>query len=311
MCIKFASKEERHKWDLAIYSNYHIDRSVNQPNLFQAHFQRMRLEEDVVLDEKTLEQFSRDLPIDEKVLKSVFMKRRKRYLDAKDLIASKLGPKNEVDPESVAPPEPEPEKEDRRSIYESVFAWKIEPHVVEAPKEKEEARPKQPSQSQPNPPLNPNFSSPQVNPYRTAPDLTQSSFPRQMGSSNFPSSLNQSVAPRSNTIGSRMEVEEKNELSQSRHQARVALQKGYLATKYSKDGFFVHDKKVFLSLDGKKFCWADVGKETDYKSIPIEVIKKVEYGKVGEGILKHVSSPDPKNYCVITHLTSEYKEKTI
>ena len=55
----------------------------------------------MVNDEKTLEHFSRDLPVDEKVLKAVFMKRRKRYMDAKDLIASKLGPKNEVDPEPV------------------------------------------------------------------------------------------------------------------------------------------------------------------------------------------------------------------
>ena len=59
------------------------------------------------------------------------------------------------------------------------------------------------------------------------------------------------------------------------------MQKGILATKYSKDGFFIHDKKVFLSLDARKLCWADVGKETDYKSIAMEVIRKVEYGKVG------------------------------
>ena len=37
--------------------------------------------------------------------------------------------------------------------------------------------------------------------------------------------------------------------------AQKNLQKGYDVTKYSKDGFFYHEKKIFLSLDCKKLCW--------------------------------------------------------
>ena len=37
--------------------------------------------------------------------------------------------------------------------------------------------------------------------------------------------------------------------------AQTNLQRGYFVTKYSKDGFFPHEKKVFLSLDCKKLCW--------------------------------------------------------
>jgi len=53
------------------------------------------------------------------------------------------------------------------------------------------------------------------------------------------------------------------------------LQNGYYATKYSKDGFNPHDKKVFLSLDCKKLCWSERDKTSEYKSIPIAVIIKV------------------------------------
>ena len=63
--------------------------------------------------------------------------------------------------------------------------------------------------------------------------------------------------------------------------ARNNLQNGYYATKYSKDGVFFHEKKVFLSSDCKKLCWSEKDKESDYKSIPLEVIKKITYGFMG------------------------------
>lgn len=94
--------------------------------------------------------------------------------------------------------------------------------------------------------------------------------------------------------------------------ARKNLQHGYYATKYSKDGFFPHDKKVFLSLDGKKLCWAEKDKLSDYKSIPIEVIIQVEYAHAGDGLMKHVDKLDVYFCCVITYYTGDqYKKKTI
>lgn len=57
--------------------------------------------------------------------------------------------------------------------------------------------------------------------------------------------------------------------------AKENLQNGYYATKYSKDGFYPHEKKIFLSLDCKKLCWSEKDKESDYKGIPLEVITKI------------------------------------
>jgi hypothetical protein len=91
----------------------------------------------------------------------------------------------------------------------------------------------------------------------------------------------------------------------------VRLQNGYYATKYSKDGFSPHDKKVFLSLDSRKLCWSDRDKQSEYKSVPIAVLIGVEYGVVGEGIAKHVKNPDSRYFCVIEYYTSDYKKKTI
>lgn len=46
--------------------------------------------------------------------------------------------------------------------------------------------------------------------------------------------------------------------------------------------------------------------------MPIAVIIGVEYGVVGEGIIKHVKDPDSRYFCVIQYYyTSEYKKKTI
>lgn len=75
--------------------------------------------------------------------------------------------------------------------------------------------------------------------------------------------------------------------------ARISLQNGYSLTKYSKDGFKPHDKRVFLSLDGKKLCWSEKDNPTEYKSIPIETILKIDYGVLGDGIIKHIKNPDP------------------
>jgi hypothetical protein len=103
-----------------------------------------------------------------------------------------------------------------------------------------------------------------------------------------------------------------NDAKQERlHAARVRLQNGYYATKYSKDGFNPHDKKVFLSLDSKKLCWSDRDKQAEYKSVPIAVLIGVEYGVVGEGITKHVKNPDARYFCVIEYYASDYKKKTI
>ena len=66
-----------------------------------------------------------------------------------------------------------------------------------------------------------------------------------------------------------------------------------------------------MSLDSKKLCWSEKDKESDYKGIPLEVITKIEYAAVGEGIKKHVKSPQPKYYCVIEYFSGEYKKKTI
>jgi len=59
------------------------------------------------------------------------------------------------------------------------------------------------------------------------------------------------------------------------------LQAGYFAIKYSKDGFNPHPKKVFLSLDCKKLCWSEPEKQSDYKSIPLEVVQKIAYPQLG------------------------------
>jgi hypothetical protein len=94
--------------------------------------------------------------------------------------------------------------------------------------------------------------------------------------------------------------------------ARNNLLEGYEATKYSKDGVFTHEKKVFLSLDCKRLCWCEKDQESDYKSIPLEVITKVKYGVLGAGITKHVRTElNPLNYCVIEYFTGDYKTKTI
>ncbi len=42
--------------------------------------------------------------------------------------------------------------------------------------------------------------------------------------------------------------------------SRNKLITGIFATKYSKDGFSPHEKKVFLSLDCKKLCWCEKDK---------------------------------------------------
>ena len=44
--------------------------------------------------------------------------------------------------------------------------------------------------------------------------------------------------------------------------AKKNLQQGYKATKYSKEGFFFHEKHIFLSLDCKKLCWSEVDRES-------------------------------------------------
>ena len=41
------------------------------------------------------------------------------------------------------------------------------------------------------------------------------------------------------------------------------------------------------------------------------MITKVEYGVLGEGIIKHVKEPIAAHYCVIEYYTSDYKKKTI
>lgn len=91
----------------------------------------------------------------------------------------------------------------------------------------------------------------------------------------------------------------------------MKLQNGYFATKYSKDGFSPHDKKVFLSLDCRKLCWSERDKYSQYKSVPLAVLISVEYGVVGEGVAKHLKNPDSRYFCVINYYSSDYKKKTI
>lgn len=85
---------------------------------------------------------------------------------------------------------------------------------------------------------------------------------------------------------------------------KETLEEGYKMTKYSKDGFNPHDKTVFLSSDGRKLCWKEKG-DSAYKSIELDSIIAVEYGKYGEGIRKHVKSPVPKQYCMIEYSTAD------
>lgn len=66
-----------------------------------------------------------------------------------------------------------------------------------------------------------------------------------------------------------------------------------------------------MSLDSKKLCWSDRDKQSEYKSVPVSVLVKVEYGVVGEGIAKHVKNPDSRYFCVIEYYTSDSKKKTI
>ena len=76
---------------------------------------RLQLEKKVRDEERVIEKLRRDEVFDEKALKVAFTNRRNKYLEVKDLIQEKLGPKNEIDPKEV-PPEPLPKKEDKKEL---------------------------------------------------------------------------------------------------------------------------------------------------------------------------------------------------
>jgi hypothetical protein len=62
--IKFDQPEHLHRWDLAIFTNYHIVTSLNEPRLFEAHFRRLNREKEEEGEKSNLQQLRQSHELD-------------------------------------------------------------------------------------------------------------------------------------------------------------------------------------------------------------------------------------------------------
>lgn len=94
------------------------------------------------------------------------------------------------------------------------------------------------------------------------------------------------------------ETSRKQELSDSKRAINV-LKDGYFFTKYAKNGFKPHNKKVFISSDEDMLICANSEDLNERRAIKIENITAVKYPALGEGIQKYVKNGKVENFCVI------------
>lgn len=92
------------------------------------------------------------------------------------------------------------------------------------------------------------------------------------------------------------------------------LKYGYMLVKYAKSAYNPHDKKFYVSLDGKKLCWEDKDSNgKDVKSLKMDEILSVNLGDIGDGIEKHVGSKKkiPNLDCYGIVLSSNKERKSL
>ena len=56
--------------------------------------------------------------------------------------------------------------------------------------------------------------------------------------------------------------------------------------KYSKNGWFIHLKRVYIDEEKRLLCLEDVKNKSDVKKHPINMIENIQYMQFGEGVKK-------------------------
>ena len=77
------------------------------------------------------------------------------------------------------------------------------------------------------------------------------------------------------------------------------MKDGYFFTKYAKNGFKPHNKKVFISSDEDMLICANSEDLKERRAVKIENITALKYPALGEGIQKYVKNGKSENFCVI------------
>jgi hypothetical protein len=80
------------------------------------------------------------------------------------------------------------------------------------------------------------------------------------------------------------------------------LKEGYFFTKYAKNGFKPHNKKIFVSSEEEMLICANSEDLNDRRAIRVENITALKYPAIGEGIRKYLKNAKVENFCVIEYL---------
>lgn len=86
------------------------------------------------------------------------------------------------------------------------------------------------------------------------------------------------------------------------------LKKGIILTKCSENGFWTHEKIVYLSENENEVCSRDV-KDKKIKKIKLGTISGVDYKKFDQGIIKHISKIEEDKCMVIRAVGDDGKIK--
>ena len=102
--------------------------------------------------------------------------------------------------------------------------------------------------------------------------------------------------------------EEVDETEEDENVRFEELKQGISVIKCAENGFWKHDKILFISENEKELCSRDV-EDRKVKKIPIKNIQSVEYKKFDKGILKHMKGTEEEKCLVIRALAEDNKIK--
>lgn len=105
----------------------------------------------------------------------------------------------------------------------------------------------------------------------------------------------------------------KTEMELRFKKAREALKRGYPMVKYARMSVNPHNKRVFLSDDGKKLYWEDAKSPKEKKFIFVSLIESIKQGEIGKETESYYNKDRslPKGCYVTIHLNPNKERKTL
>jgi hypothetical protein len=87
--LKFYSEDQLKKWDVALYSNYHIVHSLERTRLFERHFRCLKLDEEAQAQNGRIKAIRDSVHLDydkEKDLLKLLVQKREELQEIRQLI---------------------------------------------------------------------------------------------------------------------------------------------------------------------------------------------------------------------------------